>query len=107
MDEQDLKQKKLEELQQQYLKQKGEEEKRIETENRMQSLISRFLEDDARQRLANVRLVNRELHMNAFKAIISLVQKGHVQEKLSDAQMKEILRQLGGRRETKIDFQRK
>ena len=106
MDE-DLRQKKLEELQQQYLKQREEEQKNAEAEKRMQSLLGRALEDDARQRLANVRLVNQELFTKAVSAIVSLLQKGIVQGKINDAQMKEILRQLSEKRETKIDFMRK
>lgn len=107
MEEEELKQKKLEELEQQYMKQKEEQQKNAEAENRLQSILTKALEDDARQRLSNVRLVNPQLHMRAVKAVISIVQKGILKEKLNDAQMKEILRQFGSKRETKIDFMRK
>jgi len=107
MEEEELRQKKLEELQQQYSRQKEDEEKKAQAESKMQSLLNRVLDENARQRLANVRLVNRELHMKAFQAIMSLMQKGYVEGKLTDEQVKEILRQLSEKRETKIDFQRK
>ena len=107
MVEEELKRKKLEELQEHYSRQKEEERKKAETETRMQALLNRVLDEGARQRLANVRLVNPELHMKAFQAIMSIVQKGMLEGKLSDAQMREILRQLSEKRETKIDFMRK
>jgi len=98
MEEDELKQKKLEELQQQ----REESEKQSEAENRMQQTLKKLLGEEARARLNNVRLVNKELYAKAVQAIINLAQRGYVKEKLADEQMKEILRQLKDNREINI-----
>ncbi len=107
MEEEELRQRKLEELQQQQARQREEEQKKADAENRMHAMLAKALDEPARQRVANVRMVNPELYAKAFQAIMSLVQKGYVRGKISDEQMREILRQLSEKRETKIDFRRK
>ena len=102
MEEEELKRKKLDELKQKYLEQKEAEQKEIEMESRVQALLRKTLDDKARERLSNVRLVNKELYMKAFRAIMGLAQKGYVKERLTEEQVKEILLQLKGSRETTI-----
>ncbi len=101
MEEEELRQKK-EELQKQYMKQKEEEQGKIETEAKIQALLKRLMEEDARSRLNNVKLVNMELYSKAVQAVLGLAQKGYLKGKLSDGQAKEILRQLKGNREISI-----
>ncbi|MAG18321.1 MAG: DNA-binding protein [Candidatus Diapherotrites archaeon] len=98
----DLKEKKLDELKQKYLKQQEEENQALEMEDKMQSILKSILTEEAKQRLSNVRLVNKELYTRAFQAIMGLVQKGMVQGKLNEEQVKEILRQLNKRRDINI-----
>ena len=102
MNSEELKQKKLEELKQKYMEQKEEEQKEFEVENQMQTLLKKVLDDEARARLSNVRLINKDLYSKAFQAIMGLVQKGFVTGKLNDAQVKEILMQLKSKREISI-----
>ncbi|MCR4335915.1 MAG: DNA-binding protein [archaeon] len=99
---QDLKEKKLEELKQKYLEQAEEEKQAQEMEAKIQSVLKSILTEEAKQRLGNVRLVNKELYTRAFQAIMGLVQKGMIQEKLNEEQLKEILRQLNNRRDINI-----
>ncbi|MFH1391292.1 MAG: DNA-binding protein [Candidatus Diapherotrites archaeon] len=99
---QDLKEKKLEELKQKYLEQQEEEKQSLEMEAKMQSVLKSLLTEEAKQRLSNVRLVNKELYTRAFQAIMGLMQKGMVQGKLNEEQLKEILRQLNTRRDINI-----
>ncbi len=96
------KQEKLEELKKQYLQKMEEDKKREDVESQMQNLLTKFLTDDAKQRLSNVRLVNQELYMKAFQAVMSGVQKGYVKGKITEDQLKEILMQLKNDREIKI-----
>ncbi len=98
----DLKEKKLDELKQKYLKQQEEENQALEMEDKMQSILKSILTEEAKQRLSNVRLVNKELYTRAFQAIMGLVQKGMVQGKLNEEQVKEILRHLNKRRDINI-----
>ncbi|MBI4210453.1 MAG: DNA-binding protein [Candidatus Diapherotrites archaeon] len=107
MDEEQLRQKKLEELQQLYAKQKEEQEKQAEAEQKAQQMLKRLLEERALERLNNVKLVNKELYGKAFQAVMGLVQRGYVKEKLNEEQVKQILMQLRNERETKIEVKRK
>ncbi|HLC80028.1 MAG TPA: DNA-binding protein [archaeon] len=107
MNDDELRQKKLEELQNQYSKMQEEEKKHQEAEQKMQQMLNRLLEEDAKARLANVALVNKELYMKAFQAIVELAQKGYVRGKLNDEQVKQILIQLKNTREPKINIKRK
>lgn len=102
MDEEELKKNKMEELQKQYLKQKEEQEKQLDAENRIQSMLRKLLNEDARARLNNVRLVNPGLHMKAVQAIMTLMQKGYLREKVSDEQVRQILLQLKDDKEISI-----
>ncbi|HIH09685.1 MAG TPA: hypothetical protein HA254_03355 [Candidatus Diapherotrites archaeon] len=102
MEEQDQRQNKLEELKEQYLKQREAAEKELDTQAKMQSVLRRFLNEDAMARLGNVKLVNKELYMKAFQSIMSLAQRGYVKEKLNDGEVKQILLQLKGNREINI-----
>lgn len=102
MNEENLKQKKLEELQEQMKQQQEAEQKEIEMENKVNSMLKQTLSEEARQRLNNVKLVNKELYMRAFQAIMGLQQQGYLKERLSEAQVKEILMKLKNNREINI-----
>ena len=102
MDSEELKQKKLEELKQKYIKQQEEEQKEFEVENQMQTLLKKVLDENARARLSNVRLVNKDLYSKAFQAIMGLVKKGFITGQLNDAQVKEILMHLKSKKEISI-----
>ncbi len=101
-EEEELKQKKLEELQQKLAQQQEQQEKQFEKEAQIQSILKRLLEENARERLNNVRIVNHELYMKAVQAIMTIVQKGYVKGKLNEEQVKEILGQLKSNHEIKI-----
>lgn len=100
--EEDPKQKKLEEMKEQYLRQKEEEMKRADTEKQLQSMLRKFMDEEARQRLSNVRLVNQELYSKAIQAIMSMAQRGYLTEKLNEEQLKAVLGQLKNEREISI-----
>lgn len=101
-EEENLKQKKLEELQEKMKKQQETQQQEYERESQMQSMLKRYLDEEARQRLNNVKLVNKELYTKAFKAIMMMMQRGYVQGKLNEVQVKEILMNLKEDREFKI-----
>jgi len=103
MNEEEIKQKKLEELKEKYLKQQEEARKQDEVESKMQMLLNKILEEDAKARINNVRLVNPQLYSKAFRVLMTMAQKGYLQQgKLNDAQMKEILMELKEEKEIRI-----
>lgn len=104
----EIKRRKLMELmRQQALMQKSEEEekKRVEEEAaRRQALLRQIMEPEARERLARLRLVRPELAQAVENQLIILAQSGRLVKKISDGELKEILRRLTSqRREIKIE----
>ncbi|VVB99389.1 DNA-binding protein [uncultured archaeon] len=105
LEEDEPRQKKLEEMQQAYLRQKDAEQKQLEAEMKAQAILRRMLDDKALERMNNVKLVNRELYSNAFNALVSMAQKGYLEGKADDSQLKQILYRL--RPEKEITIKRK
>ncbi len=105
----EIRRRKLLELQRQL----EEEEKRkaleAEMRARKEAILRRILTDQARERLANIRLVKPELAEAAENLIIQLVQAGQLIPPVTDEQVKALLLRLDSqaRREFKIRFERK
>lgn len=102
MDEEELRQKKIEELQKAYIQQKEAERQQLELGAKVQALLKRYLDEKAFERLNNVKLVNRDLYSKAFQAVMALVQQGYATEKINEEQLKQILLKLKPEREFKI-----
>jgi len=103
----EIKRRKLMELmRQQALMQQNEEEekKRVEEEAARQAILRQIMEPEARERLARLRLVRPELAQAVENQLIILAQSGRLMKKISDGELKEILRRLTSqRREIKIE----
>ena len=103
MDEdEELKQRTLEELKQKYLEQKEAEQKQLQAELELQAIVRRLLDDSARARLNNIKLVNNELYLRAVQAIIYLYQAGRLRQKIDEEQLKQLLGELSAKKEIKI-----
>jgi len=102
-----IRQKKLAQLQQDQDAARIQEEQREALEAQKQAILRQLLTEEARQRLANVKLVRPQLAESVEMRLIQLAQQGAVQEKLTDSQLKEILRKIQGqKRDTKVDIRR-
>jgi programmed cell death protein 5 len=72
-------------------------------EGQKQELLRQILSPEARQRLANLKLIKPEFTEQLELQLIQLAQSGKLNIPMSDAQLKQILIQLQSRkRETKI-----
>jgi len=72
-------------------------------EAQKQELLRQILSPEARQRLANLKLIKPEFTEQLELQLIQLAQSGKLNIPMSDAQLKQILIQLQSRkRETKI-----
>ncbi len=83
----------------------GEEEKvrREQEEIARQNILRQILEPEARERLANLKLARPDLAEVVENQLILLAQSGRIYKKISDAELKEILRRLTSqKREIKI-----
>ncbi len=102
-----IRQRKLAEMQQQQAAQEAQEEERATLEAQKQTILRQILTEEARQRLANIKLVRPQLAESVEVRLIQLAQQGSLSEKLTDAQLKDILRKIQGqKRETKVDIRR-
>ena len=95
MEADEIKKKKLREMQR---KQEAEEKE----EQQLDLIVKGLLEEEARQRLSNVRLVNNDLYLKAVQYLVYASKSGQIQEKINENQMKIVLEKLNEKREIKI-----
>lgn len=97
------------ELQQQTAQKEQMEQQRQQMELQKQLLLSKFLTDEAKTRLNNIKMANPEYAARLEDQIIQIGQSGRLQgTKISDEQLKQMLRQITqARKEPKINIKRK
>jgi programmed cell death protein 5 len=79
----------------------GEDQKQSQAEQleaQKQALLKQILSTEARQRLTNLKMIKPEFTEQLELQLIQLAQMGKVQIPLSDAQLKQILIQLHGKK---------
>jgi programmed cell death protein 5 len=102
-----IRQRKLAQMQEQQIASQAQEEQQATLEAQKQSILRQILTEEARQRLANVKLVRPQVAEAVELRLIQIAQQGGVKEKINDEQLKEILRKIQGqKRETKVDIRR-
>jgi programmed cell death protein 5 len=100
---QELRRKKLAALQRQMTDEQKSAQAEQQMEQQKQTLLRSILTPEARQRLANLKMVRPEFTDQFELQLIQLAQQGKVPIPLGDEQLKKILAQLQGRkRETTI-----
>ncbi|MFB6204029.1 MAG: DNA-binding protein [Candidatus Nanohaloarchaea archaeon] len=93
-----LREEKLEEMQE------GEEE-REDRQEQVKQMAAQYLTKKARERLGNIRAADPQKAQALETQIARLGRAGQV-DKVTDEQLKEILRSLGGDKESNISFRR-
>ncbi len=79
----------------------------LQIEQQKREFAKKYLENDAFERLMNVRISNRELYTQLIDIIISLAQSRRIQGKMNDAQLRDLLTRLTYKPEPSITFQHK
>jgi programmed cell death protein 5 len=99
----------MQQLQQQQAAQQSQEsaesqdQMRREVESQKRQAMMQLLTPEARARLTNIRLTKPEFVDQIELQLIQLAQAGRVQSKITDDQLKELLRKLAGqKRDIKI-----
>jgi programmed cell death protein 5 len=91
------------ELQQQMAQEQQQTEAQRQLELQKQALMRQILTQEARQRLANLKMVKPDFASQLELQLIQIAQQGKVQLPIDDKQLKEMLRRLqSGRKEIKI-----
>ncbi len=93
------------EIQRQIAEAQRQEEIRKEVEAQKQAALRQILTPEARERLANLKMVKPAFAEQLEVQLIQLAQSGRVKLPINDDMLKKILLQLqGARRETKVKF---
>ena len=93
----ELRRRRMAQLQQQAGDQQGmqeELERQKQQKSQIQMILMQILEPDARERLNNIKLTKPEFAGSVEQQLIALAQSGRLKNKITDAQLKELLRQL-------------
>ena len=93
----ELRRRRMSQLQQQAGDQQGmqeELERQKQQKSQIQMILMQVLEPDARERLNNIKLTKPEFAGAVEQQLITLAQSRRLQKKITDAQLKELLRQL-------------
>ncbi len=94
-----LRRKKLQQLQQKAASSEDQRQSQEEQlEQQKQELLRQLLSPEARQRLTNLKMIKPEFTDQRELQIIQLAQTGKLPVPLSDAQLKQILLQLQGKK---------
>jgi len=103
-DIEEIRRRRMQELQQQAAAQQqapdaqSQEQMRREMEAQKKQAMMQILTPEARSRLANLRLTKPEFVDQIELQLIQLAQMGRVQSKITDEQLKELLRKLAGQK---------
>ena len=99
----EIRRKKIAQLQQQSLEQQEESERQRKADSQIQLILMQILEPAARERLNTIRLTRPEFARAVEQQLVMLAQSGRLAQKITEAQLKELLRQLSaGKREYRI-----
>ena len=93
----ELRKRRMAQLQQQAGDQQGmqeELERQQRQKSQIQMILMQVLEPDARERLNTIKLTKPEFAGAVEQQLIALAQSGRLKQKITDAQLKELLRQL-------------
>jgi len=69
-------------------------ERQQKQKSQIQMLLMQVLEPDARERLNTIKLTKPEFAGAVEQQLVTLAQSGRVKAKITDAQLKELLRQI-------------
>lgn len=104
----EIRKRKQEELQKQFEQQEQQKEMKAQIDTQRQRILINILTEEARERLNNIKMANSEFATSLENQLIQLSQTGRIRAKITDDQLKVMLRQLKGQTKTgKITIKRK
>ena len=92
-----LRKKRAQELQQQLDNQESDEvdlDEQKQFEEQKKAILRSILTPEAKQRLSNIKLARPKIGEQIENQLIMLAQSGRLQEKITDAQLRELLRKI-------------
>lgn len=102
MEYDDIREQKLQEIKAEMLKQQEKQKKAAEAETQLDEALRLALSPGAKERLANVRIVNKNTYLKVAQGILYLYRTGRVRGKISEEQLKEFLKKISEKKEIRI-----
>ena len=93
----ELRRRRLEQIQRQGMDQQAMDEelrRQKQVDAQIHHVLLQILEPEARERLANIKLTKPEFARAIEQQLVALAQSGRLKQKITDAQLKELLQQL-------------
>lgn len=90
----EIRRRRMMEMQQQAGSQQEEAERRRQYEAQIHSVLMQILEPEARERLNTIKLTKPDFARSVEQQLVSLAQSGRIKNKISDEQLKVILKQV-------------
>ena len=93
----EIRRRKMQELQKQQMQHQSAEEemaRQQQAEAQMHMMLMRILEPEARERLNTIKMTKPEVAGAVEQQLIMLAQSGRIRDRISDSQLKAILKQL-------------
>jgi len=93
----ELRKKRQQELQQQVdseESQKQQDAQKQQYEEQKKAILRSIMTTDAKQRLSNIKLARPQVGEQIEQQLIMLAQSGRLQQKITDAQLRELLRKI-------------
>ena len=104
----ELRKKRITQMQNDQVAQKQQEEQLRQVEMQRQMILKTILSDEARERLARIKLAKPDYATTLETQLIQLAQTRRISGKITDDQLKQLLKQLTeSKRESKIIFKRR
>ncbi len=100
-----IRQRKLAELKQQAAQDNLADQQAAEVEAQKEAILRQILTPEARQRLTNIKMVRPQVAEQIEAQLIQLAGSGRLRSRVTDEQLKALLKQIQGReRERKVNF---
>ncbi|MDD1712517.1 MAG: DNA-binding protein [Methanoregulaceae archaeon] len=93
----ELRRKRMAQMQQQSIDQQvmqEDMERQKQADAQIQLILKQILEPDAKERLNTIKLTRPEFARGVEQQLVLLAQSGRLKQKITDAQLKELLKQL-------------
>lgn len=103
-DLEELKKKKLKQLQEQSQESGNMENQEEEMKKQLKAMASKILTEEARSRLGNVRVAKPDLASQIELQLVQLYRAGQIQDKITDDQLKQMLKALQSNKDYDIKF---
>ncbi len=97
-DVEEIKRRKLLELQRQLQEEALRQEQLRQIEEQKRAVLKNILTPEARSRLMNIKMARPEFAAQIEAMLIQLAQTGQVKQRITDEQLKEILRRLSAKK---------